>query len=665
MSKPIDSGLARDAVHTIKFLAVDAVEKAKSGHPGLPMGAADVAFVLWSRFLRYDPTDPLWEDRDRFVLSAGHGCMLVYALLHLAGYDLPLSELQSFRQLGSRTPGHPEFGHTVGVEATTGPLGQGVGNAVGMAIAAKMLAARFGGPDFQPVTRRIFTLASDGDLMEGVSAEASALAGHLGLGNLVVLYDDNRITIEGSTALAWSEDVGLRYEAYGWHVQRVDGHDHEAVAAAIEAALEEKERPSLIACRTTIAKGAVEKEGSAESHGSPLGSDEVRRTKEKAGWPLEPFHIPDKVREFFRERAVEGAALRTGWEQRFAEWRSQDPGRAARWDAVIEREVPPDIVERLVQGAPSDAGATRQHGAKVLAQAAGLVPGLVGGSADLAPSTLTLLPDSSSIERGAFEGRNFHFGIREHGMGAILNGILYHGGFRPFGSTFLVFADYMRPSIRIAALARLPVVYVFTHDSIFVGEDGPTHQPIEQAASLRLIPNLHVFRPADGAETALAWGKALERTDGPTAILLTRQKLPALKPDGGFSAARASRGAYIVADTERPEAVLAATGSEVEMALGVRKELEGEGRRLRVVSVPCLELLLAQDDAFRESLFPPGIPVATLEAGRTDPWRVLAGSGGLTVGLDGFGASAPGGIVAEYLGFTVPVVSRRVREWLS
>lgn len=665
MSRPIDPQLAKAAVHTIKFLAVDAVERAKSGHPGLPMGAADVAFVLWSRFLRYDPTAPDWEDRDRFVLSAGHGSMLVYAILHLAGFDLPMAELQAFRQLGSKTPGHPEFGHTVGIEATTGPLGQGVGNGVGMALAAKMLAARFNDGDrFRPVTRRVFVLASDGDLMEGVSAEASSLAGHLGLDNLVVLYDSNRITIEGSTDLAWSEDVGKRYEAYGWHVEHVDGHDHDAIAAALDRALAETGRPSLLVCETVIAKGAVEKEGSEEAHGSPLGEEEVRRTKERADWPHEPFHVPDRVRDYFRERAAEGAALRTGWEARFAEWREREPALAAAWDAVVEGRVPGDIVDRLVAAAPAGSGATRQHGAKVLAKAAELVPALVGGSADLAPSTLTLLPETTSIHRGSFDGRNLHFGVREHAMGAVLNGIAYHGGFRPFGSTFLVFSDYMRPSIRIAALARLPVVYVFTHDSIHVGEDGPTHQPIEQAASLRLIPNLVVFRPADGAETALAWGKALERRDGPTAILLTRQKLPPLKGPAGLPVADASRGGWVVADAEAPEAVLAATGSEVHLALEARRELAAAGRRIRVVSVTSLELLLDQDRSFRESLFPKGVPVATIEAGRTDPWRVLAGIDGWTFGIDTFGASAPGAVVAEHLGLTAGAVARAVLERL-
>jgi len=663
----IDHELSRTVVNTIKFLAVDAVERANSGHPGMPMGAADAAFVLWSRFLRYDPTVPSWPDRDRFVLSAGHGCMLLYALLHLAGYDLSLDDLKAFRQWGSKTPGHPEFGHTQGVEATTGPLGQGISNAVGMALAGKMLAARFnhaGG--FDPVSHRVFVLASDGDVMEGVSGEACSLAGHLGLGNLVALYDDNRITIEGETRLTFSEDVSRRYEAYGWHTQSVDGHDHEALAGAIEAALAETERPSWIACRTHIAHGAPHKQDTAGSHGSPLGADETRATKEALGWPLEPvFRVPEAVRSFFRSRADEGAASRAGWEDSFAAWRERHPGRAAHWDAIRDPSVADDLTRRLMADAPAGDGATRAHSGAVLQKAAEYVPGLVGGSADLAPSNKSVIKDSPPIAPGAFEGRNFHFGIREHAMGAIVNGLLFHGSFRPYGATFLVFSDYMRAPIRVAALSGLPAIYVFTHDSIFVGEDGPTHQPIEHAAALRAIPNLHVFRPADGLETALAWGAALERTDGPTALLLTRQKVPALVREAEGDLADPGRGAYLIAGDERPDAVVAATGSEVHLAVEARRSLGGEGHRLNVVSVPCLEIFLAQDAGYRERLFPSGVPVATVEAGRTVSWGALAGSGGLTLGIDRFGASAPAGEVAEKLGMTADSVTRSLREWIG
>jgi transketolase len=663
----VDPKLAAKAVHTIKFLAVDAVQRADSGHPGLPMGAADAAFVLWTAFLRHDPRDPAWRDRDRFVLSAGHGSMLLYALLHLYGYDLSLADLQAFRQWGSRTPGHPEFGLTPGVEATTGPLGQGIANAVGMALAAKMLAARVNGAGgFDPVRHRVFVLASDGDVMEGVSGEASSLAGHLRLGHLIVLYDDNRITIEGETRLAFSEDVARRYEAYGWHTQRVDGHDHAAIAAALEAALAEAERPSLVVCRSHIAHGSPGKQDTADAHGSPLGAAEVRATKQAHGWPLEPeFFVPDDVRACFRSLAEEGAQRRATWSASFERWRGQHPDRAAAWDAAWTRDLPSDFTERLVAEAPRAAGATRAHGAVVLQQAAARIPALVGGSADLAPSTKTIIDGSPSVAPGEFAGRNLHFGIREHAMGAMLNGMLYHGAFRPYGSTFLVFSDYMRPSIRLAALAGLPAIYVFTHDTIFVGEDGPTHEPIEHAGALRLIPDLHVFRPADGAETALAWGLALERLDGPTAILLTRQKVPAIDRDAGVTTAAMRRGAYIVADAERPEAIVAATGSELHLALAARRALAAEGRRLRVVSVPCLEIFRRQERAWRERVFPAGVPVATVEAGRTEPWRELCGTGGLAIGIDRFGASAPAEVLAEKLGFTAEQVTARIRDWLA
>ena len=667
MSAHPDPRLARLAVQTIRFMAADAVERANSGHPGLPMGAADVAFVLWSRFLRHDPTHPDWPDRDRFVLSAGHGCMLLYSLLHLSGYGLPLSEIERFRQWGSLTPGHPEFGHTAGVEATTGPLGQGVGNAVGMALASKMLAARFNGEGrFEPVTHRVFALASDGDLMEGVSGEASSLAGHLRLSNLIVLYDDNRITIEGDTALAFSEDVGRRYEGYGWRVERVDGHDQLAIAGALEAATAEPRQPSLIVCRTHIAYGAPTKQDSAEAHGAPLGAEEVAAAKRAQGWPLEPaFFVPDEVRAFFRARAEDGAALRTAWESNFGEWREKHPERAALWDATCKRSLPEDLLERLLDGAPAGAGATRAHGGAVLQQAARLVPALVGGSADLAPSTKTLIDASPSVAPGEYSGRNLHFGVREHGMGAIVNGMLYHGAFRPYGSTFLVFSDYMRPSIRLAALAKLPAIYVFTHDSIFVGEDGPTHEPIEHAFALRLIPGLHVWRPADGLETALAWACALERKDGPSALLLSRQKLPAIAREPRPDRADLVRGAHLVAGPAKPDAVVAATGSELHLAVAARTALAESGRAIRVVSIPCLDRFLEQPPDYRESLFPAGVPCASIEAGSTGPWRELVGPTGLCVGIDTFGASAPAEVNAERFGFTAAAVTQRIREWLG
>ncbi len=667
MPVAVDAKLDQQAINTIKFLAVDAVEQANSGHPGMPMGMADAAFVLWSRFLRYDPSSPHWPDRDRFVLSAGHGCMLLYALLHLSGYELPMSELQAFRQWGSKTPGHPEFGHTVGVEATTGPLGQGISNAVGMALAAKMLAARLNGSgDFDPVSHRVFVLVSDGDLMEGISGEASSLAGHLRLDNLIVLYDDNRITIEGDTALAFSEDVGRRYEGFGWHVQWVDGHNRDEVDRAIENAIGITDKPSIIGCRTNIANGAPTKQGTADSHGAPLGADEVRATKERLDWPLEPtFHVPGEVRSFFKARAEEGAALRTAWEQRFEAWRRQNPDRAEQWDALSDRSVPPDLTAKLLASAPSDVGATRGHGAAVLQQAAELVPALVGGSADLAPSTKTIIKGSPSVSAGDYTGRNFHFGVREHGMGAIVNGMLYHGTFRPYGATFLVFSDYMRPSIRLAALSGLPAIYVFTHDSVFLGEDGPTHEPIEHAFALRAIPRLNVFRPADGYETALAWGMALERTDGPTAFLLTRQKVPPIQREIDGELGNARRGAYLVAGSERPDAVVVATGSEVHLAVAAREALAAEGKKINVVSVPCLDIFLGQDPEYRGRLLPRGVPLATIEAGITGPWKSISGLDGLNIGIDRFGASAPASVIAEKLGLTPAAVTDRIRTWLG
>jgi transketolase len=666
MSPFPDKALAQTAINTIRFLSVDAVEKAKSGHPGLPMGMADVAFVLWSQFLRYDPTAPDWPDRDRFVLSAGHGCMLLYSLLHLAGYDLPMSELQAFRQWGSKTPGHPEFGHTVGVEATTGPLGQGISNAVGMALAGKMAATRFNDADFQPVAHRIFVIASDGDLMEGISGEASSLAGHLGLGNLVVLYDDNGISLDGKTSLSFSEDVTARYAAYGWHVQRVDGYDHEGTTKAIDAAIAERARPSLIACKTHIGFGAPHKQDTSEAHGSPLGPEETKAAKVRLGWPLEPtFLIPDAVRDFFRARAEEGAALRTGWEQRFDLWARENLVKASQWESIWERSVPETIVTQLLAAAPLTAAATREHGREVMQRAADLVPALCGGAADLASSTFTVINGAGDVGPGSFEGRNVHFGVREHAMGAIVNGIAYHGAFRPYGSTFLVFSDYMRGAIRIAALSKLAVVHVFTHDSIFVGEDGPTHEPIEQVASLRLIPNLHVWRPADGVETALAWGMALERKDGPSVLVLTRQKLPAIVRAAGTGENEMRRGGYLVAGSATPDAIVAATGSELHMAVGAREALEKKGIRLNVVSIPCVEVFQAEGPAYRNMLFPAGVPVATVEAGRTDPWRGLAGRDGLTIGIDRYGASAPGPVNAEKFGFTVEGVTSKIAEWLA
>jgi transketolase len=660
------------AVHTLKMLAVDAVEAARSGHPGAPMGQAEIAYVLWTRWLRHWPADPAWPGRDRFVLSCGHGSMLLYGLLHLTGYDLELDELRHFRQWGSRTPGHPEHGHTPGVETTTGPLGQGVGNAVGLAIAARMNAARYGEELFGT---RVFAICSDGDLMEGVAHEATSIAGHLGLGNLVLVYDDNRITIEGPTSLAFSDDVAARFAAVGWHVQHVDGHDIEAVDDAVAAAVAEDARPSLIVARTHLAHGAPHAEDTAEAHGAPLGPEEVRATKDAHGWPLEPtFLVPSEARLHWRASALRHQRAYEDWQARFAAWRAADPARAAAWDAARTKALPDDLEAQLLAAVGDAADATRVLGSKVLQAAGALVPHLVGGSADLDPSTKTAIRGGGSVARDAFGGRTFHFGIREHGMAAILNGLALDGGWVPYGSTFLVFSDYLRPSLRLAALMGQQVIHVYTHDSIHLGEDGPTHQPVEHLAALRLIPGVHVGRPADGPETAVAWARALRRKDGPTALALTRQKLPALPRPGGVDAAAIARGGYVLLETAGADGAgtaggadvtLVATGSEVALALAAAQRLAATGIAARVVSMPCVEAFAAQEAAWRDAVLPPGARCVSLELGRSGPWAEIVGREALRIGFDRFGASAPAEVLAREFGFTPEAVAERVRRWLG
>lgn len=653
------------AVDTIKTLSIDAVQEANSGHPGTPMGLADLTAEIFLSALRYDPRDPEWPGRDRFVLSAGHASMLLYSVLHLAGYDLALSELRAFRQWGSKTPGHPEVGHTAGVETTTGPLGQGVGNAVGMAVAAKMMEARFGEA---LRASRVFCIASDGDLMEGVSAEASSLAGHLGLSNLFVFYDDNRITIEGATDLAFTEDVGARYEAYGWYVQRIDGHNHEEIRRAIERACEQRDRPSFVVCRTHIANGAPHAHDTSGAHGAPLGDEEIALTKKNLGWdPNKRFFVPEDVTALFRERAQENRKEKAAWETRLAAWRDEHPALATELDAIAGRKVPADIYERLLAALPAKEDATRNTSGALLQVVAKLVPALVGGSADLSPSTKTTIKGSPGIARGRYEGRNFHFGIREHAMGAICNGLALYGGFVPYGSTFLMFSDYMRPSVRLSALARQPCVWIFTHDSVLLGEDGPTHQPVEHFWALRIIPNLDVVRPADATEVAAAWAMALGRTDGPTAFALTRQKVPNLERDAGFDPRQILRGAYVLREATggKPDVVLIATGSEVHLAVAAREPLEKAGRHVRVVSAPCLERFERQDAAYRAAVLPEGVRRVSIEAGRTPPWLGIVGAGGLAIGIDRFGASAPDHVLAEKFGLTVPAVVQRISEHLA
>ncbi len=658
------------AVNTIRFLAVDMVERASSGHPGAPLGLAPLAYVLWTRHLRHDPQDPAWLNRDRFVLSCGHASALLYSLLHLSGYDLPIAELERFRQLGSRTPGHPEAGLTAGVETTTGPLGQGLANAVGMAIARMHLAARFNRPGFALFDHRVWVIASDGDMMEGVASEASSLAGHLRLGPLKVFYDANRITIDGSTDLAFTEDVGKRYEAYGWFVQRVeDGNDLAALDEAAKKAEAESSRPSLVIVRTHIGYGSPNKQDSEEAHGSPLGAAEVQLTKEALGWPLEPlFRVPDEARAAFRAAAERGGARHAAWRATREAWASAHPGEAAELAARQAGELP-EAWTAALPSFPADPGgmATRQASGKVLNAVAAVLPQLLGGSADLAGSNNTYLDGEGvfSAERPA--GRNFHFGVREHGMGAVMNGMALSGLLIPYGGTFLIFSDYVRPAVRLAALMGLRVIYVFTHDSIFLGEDGPTHQPISQLLSLRSIPNLVVLRPADANETAQAWRIALERKQGPTALALTRQKLPVLPAIAARASEGVGRGAYVLADppTGAPQVLLLATGSEVSLALAAHQALLAEGIATRVVSMPSWELFEAQDVAYRDEVLPPTNPRRlAIEAGSPLGWHRYVGFGGDVLALESFGESAPLKDLVQHFGFTVPEVVRRVKALL-
>jgi len=663
----ISPELAELAVNTIRMLAVDGVEKARSGHPGLPMGAADYAFVLWSRFLRHNPKDPAWPNRDRFVLSAGHGSMLLYALLHLSGFGLSLEELKSFRQWGSKTPGHPEYGCTPGVETTTGPLGQGFATGVGMALASQMMAARFNTEDFPVIDHYVYGIVSDGDLMEGVASEAASLAGHLGLGNLIYIYDDNHITIGGDTALSYSEDVAGRFGAYGWHTQKIDGHDHEAIAEAITEAQKEVSRPSLIIARTHIAYGSPNKQDTSAAHGAPLGPEEVAATKRNLNWPQEPeFFVPDEVRALFAKRAEELEGLYDRWQAGFEAWGKSHPDMGRLWETYAGKVVPDDIGELLVAAAGEDASATRRISGRVIQKATELIPELCGGSADLAPSNHTIIKSSSDVTRGDFSGRNLRFGIREHAMGSMANGMALYGGLIPYVATFLVFSDYMRPAIRLAAMMHQQVIYVFTHDSFMVGEDGPTHQPVEHVAALRIIPGLTVFRPADGVETAMAWSWALKHSDGPTALILTRQSLPALTREQGFDPAEVGRGGYVVSDSAgTPDLVIIGTGSEVSLAVEAKRILEERGHAARVVSMPSVGLFMGQPESYRDRILPPECDkVVVIEAGRSFGWGALAGKHGLVLGLDRFGASAPAKTLAEKFGFTPDQVVDRIASWL-
>lgn len=665
-----DAALVRQAVNTLRFLAADMVEEARSGHPGLPMGAAAMAYALWMRHLRHNPHNPHWPNRDRFILSGGHGSALLYALLHLMGYDLPLEELRRFRQWGSKTPGHPEVGLTPGVETTTGPLGQGFANGVGMAIAQAHMAARFNRPGFPIFDHFIYALVTDGDLMEGISSEAASLAGHLRLGRLIYLYDDNRISIDGSTDLAFTEDRARRFEAYGWQVLHVaDGNDVDAVDAAIAEAKADP-RPSLIICRTHIGYGAPHKQDTPEVHGSPLGEEELAAAKRNLDWPVEPrFYIPEAVREHFARSVTRGEAWEAEWQERFAAYRRAYPDLAAELERRWAGQLPEDWDADLpVFPADAKGMATRAVSGEALNALARRVPELIGGSADLTPSNKTQLKGETDFQAATPQGRYIHFGVREHAMGAIVNGLALYGGLRPFGSTFLVFSDYMRPAIRISALSHIPSIWVFTHDSIGVGEDGPTHQPVEHLAALRAIPNLVVLRPGDANETVEAWKAALQRRDGPTALVLSRQAMPTLDRTRYAPASGLARGAYVLADLGpgEPQILLMASGSEVGLIVAAAERLAEESVGVRVVSFPSWELFLAQDEAYRERVLPSAIwRRIAVEAGVRQGWERWVGDRGLILSVERFGVSAPGKEVMEKFGFTVDGVLALARRLLA
>ena len=664
------SALDQLCVNTLRFLAIDTVQKARSGHPGAPMGAAPMAYVLWDRFLKHNPADPQWPDRDRFVLSAGHASAMLYSLLHLTGYDLPIEELQQFRQWGSRTPGHPEYGLTPGVEVTTGPLGQGLANAVGMALAERWLATRFNRPGHEIIDHYTYAIVSDGDLQEGVAAEAASLAGTLGLGKLIAFYDDNQISIEGDTDIAFLEDVPRRFESYGWKViASVDGHDVDAVSAAIADAKADSSKPTLIVCQTVIGYGSPNKAGTAGVHGAPLGDDEVQLTRQQLEWPYgETFTIPGEVREHFGKARDRGRQQQDEWDLTLSSYRENFPAEALRLQDALNGVLAPGWSSAL--SALFDDGkaiSTREASGKVMNAIASSVPNLIGGSADLAPSTLTILNDEGHIGPGNFDGRNLHFGVREHAMAAVCNGIAVHGGVIPYASTFLIFSDYLRPALRLSALMEQQVIYVFTHDSVGLGEDGPTHQPIEHLMSLREMPNLVVIRPADATETAMAWQAALERREGPTALALSRQNLPVLDRNELASSDQAARGGYVLWESDAaPQVIIIATGSEVHIALEAAQALKSEGISARLVSMPSWEIFEAQPQAYRETVLPPEHRARlSVEAGATNGWARYVGLDGASIGMRTFGASAPGGVALENFGFTSAHVVEEARKLVN
>ncbi len=664
--------LSRDdlvlAANTIRGLSMDGVQKANSGHPGMPMGMADVASVLFLKHLKHHSAASDWPDRDRFVLSAGHGSMLIYSLLHLCGYDMPMEELQKFRQYGSRTPGHPEHGDVPGVETTTGPLGQGCGNSVGMALAEAMLAARYNNKTFSPVDHRVYVIAGDGDMMEGLSHESFSLAGHLGLHKLIVFYDDNKITIEGATDLAYSDNPRARFEGYNWNVLEIDGHDYDQIEDAIQAAQAETARPTLIVTRTHIAHGAPNAHDTSDAHGAPLGDEEVRAAKQNLGLPADQtFYVPDRVRELFAARSEALASVYDAWQTSFAAYGDSHPDLAAAWTAAHDLALPDDLEAGLPDFSDTASMATRKASQAVIQTLAAAVPYLVGGSADLAPSTNTLIKDAASVARGEFAGRNLHFGVREHAMCAMLNGMALHGGLRTYGATFFTFSDYCRPALRLAAIMHLPVTYVFTHDSIYVGEDGPTHQPVEHLPSLRAMHNLTIIRPGDAAETSHAWAAALRNTHGPSALLLTRQNLPTIDRNVCAPASGVARGAYTLwqSGSGPPDLLLMASGSELGLILDAALALADEVN-VRVVSMPSWEIFEAQAAGYREEVLPADCRARlAVEAAAPFGWERYVGDTGRVHGITGYGASGPCADVAKAFGFTPENIVGIAREVLA
>ncbi len=669
-STGLSEGLSQTCINLIRTLSMDAVQKANSGHPGAPMGLAPAGFVLWTRILKHNPENPSWPDRDRFILSGGHASMLLYSLLYLTGYGLSLDDLKNFRQWESRTPGHPEFRQTPGVETTTGPLGQGFANAVGMAMAERHLAAQYNRPGFSLVDHHTYVFCGDGDMMEGVSAEAASLAGHLGLGKLICIYDDNHISIEGSTDITFTEDVAKRFEAYHWHVQKVsNGNDVQAILSAVAAAKAETEKPSIILLRTHIAYGSPNKQDSAAAHGAPLGEEEVRLTKRNLNWPEDAgFLVPEEALAHFRKCVEKGRSAEAGWRQVLKSYVQQYPDAAAQFQAALNGKLPDGWDGNLPVFTPDQKPvATRAASGKIINAIAGTVPWLMGGSADLAPSNNTLISASRDFQKDSYDQRNIRFGVREHAMGSILSGLALHGGIRPYGGTFLVFADYMRPAIRLAALMKLPVIYVFTHDSIAVGEDGPTHQPVEHVASLRIIPGLTVIRPADAAETVAAWKTAMENTSGPTALILSRQNLPILDRARYASASNMAQGAYVLSDSATPaKLIILASGAEVHEALAAAKTLEEKGIAVRVVNMPSWELFEAMPAEYRKEVLPPSVSARiAVEAGVSMGWERYVGPEGVVIGIDRFGASAPGSTMLKKFGFTPENIFQKALQILK